>query len=171
MKKIIALIALVAMFAVNSANAGVPITKVDKVAPTDEIFMDMAVTAAKKAVKEGQAPCGAVIILNGAWRSTGTPGATATAEENAISKSRRQTMSNSTLYTIVEPTTEVYNTICKLGADAIYFVVGRDEAVAKGIYPASAYDDSKVDSSVPAVPMSQLPYADAETLVKNYNKK
>ena len=46
-----------------------------------------------------------------------------------------------------------------------------DEAVAKGIYPASAYDDSKVDSSVPAVPMSQLPYADAETLVKNYNKK
>ena len=50
MKKIIALIALIAMFAVNSANAGVPITKVDKVAPTDEIFMDMAGTAAKKAV-------------------------------------------------------------------------------------------------------------------------
>ena len=170
MKKILTFFALIAIFAVATVSAGVPITKVDKVAPTDEIFMDMAVTAAKKSVAEGKAPCGAVIILNGAWRSTGTPTASATAEENAFAKSRRQTMSNSTIYTIVEPTTEVYNTICNLGADAIFFVVGRDEAVAKGIYPASAYDDSKIDASLTPVPMSQLPYADAQNLVAKYKK-
>ncbi len=169
MKKILTLIALIA-FAAMGMNAGVPITKVDKAAPTDEIWMDMAVTAAKKAVAEGQKPCGAVIILNGAWRSTGTPSASATAEENAIAKSRRQTMSNSSMFTIVEPTTEVYNTICKLGADKIFFVIGRDEAIAKGIYPASAYDDSKIDESLTPVPMTQLPYADAEKLVNAYKK-
>ncbi len=171
MKKLLSLVALFAIFCVVGATAGVTITKVDKVDPTADIFMDMAVTAAKKAVAEGHAPCGAVIILNNARRSTGTPSANATAEENAIAKSRRKTMSNSTIFTTVEPTTEVYNMICRLGADAIYFVVGREEAVAKGIYPASAYDDSKIDETLTPVHMNQMSFAEAESMVKNYKKK
>ena len=169
MKKFFALLALAALVGLNSL-AGVPITKVDKIAPTDEVFMDMAVTAAKKSMADGKAPCGAVVILNGAWRSTGTPSGTTTAEDSAISKSRRQTLSNSTIYTIVEPTTEAYNTICQLGADAVYFVIGRDEAVERGIYPASAYDDSKLQEGVQAVPLKQMPYGDASSLVAGYKK-
>lgn len=171
MKKLLALATLVALFAVSTLQAAVPISKVDKVAPTDEIFMDMACKAAAKALAEGKAPCGAVIILNNAFRSAGTPSGDATAEENAIAKSRRQTLSNSTIFTIVEPTTEVYNTICRLGADGVFFVIDREEAVAKGIYPASAYDDSKVDESLAPVKMSQMPFADAQTLVNKYKKK
>ncbi len=170
MKKTFALLALVAVFVFSTLYAGVPITKVDKIEPTDGVFMDMALTAAQKAVKDGQAPCGAVIILNGAWRSTGTPSASATAEENAIAKSRRRTLSNSTIYTIVEPTTEVYNTICRLGADGVFFVIDRSEAVAKGIYPATAYDDSKIDTTLTAVPMKQMPFDDASALVAKYKK-
>ena len=70
MKKILTLIAAVAIGAI--AFAQVNITKVDKVAPTDEIFMDMAVTAAQQAIASGQKAAGAVVILNGAWKATGT---------------------------------------------------------------------------------------------------
>lgn len=86
MKKILTLIAAVAIGAI--AFAQVNITKVDKVAPTDEIFMDMAVTAAQQAIASGQKAAGAVVILNGAWKATGTPSATATAEENAITNEK-----------------------------------------------------------------------------------
>jgi len=171
MKRIFTLIAALIALTSMSAFAGVNITKVDKVAPTDEMYMDMAVGAAKKAVAEGKAPCGAVVILNNAFRSAGTPTGTSTAEENAISKSRRQTLENATIYTIVEPTTRAYNTICTLGATAVYFVIPRDEAVAKGIYSAGDYDDTQVSDDVTAVPLKQMPYADAQILVSKYKGK
>jgi tRNA(Arg) A34 adenosine deaminase TadA len=151
----------------GTALAGVPITTVDKVEPTDEIFMDMATTAARKSVAEGGLPCGAVVILNGAWRSTGTASeGGASAEENAIAKSRRQSLSNATIFTVNEPTTSAYNTICRYGVDAVYFVNSRKSVIEKGIYPASAYNDSEIDSTLTLVPMMQITYEDASSLLK-----
>lgn len=169
MKKILSLFALIALVCC-AATAAVPITKVDKIAPTDEVFMDMAVTAAKKAVSGGQAPCGAVIILNGAWRATGTPSGTTTAEQNAAAKSRLQSLTNATVYTTVEPTTEAYMDLCRLGADAVFFVVGRDNAVKMGIYPADAYDDAKIPADFKTIPLKQMPYDEATELVIKYKK-
>lgn len=164
MKKII-LTLIMAVLALG-VNAGVEITKVDKVSPTDEMFLDMAVTAARKSKSSGQKPLGAVIILNGAWRSTGLPAAGATPEQAAYEKSRRTTLNNATVYTLAEPTTEAYNLLCRLGADGVVFVIDRAGAVAAGLYPADAYDDSKIDATLAPVPMKQMPYADADALIK-----
>lgn len=165
MKKLFVFAAVICAV-VLSTLAGVPITKVDKIAPTDEIFMDMATTAASKSIQSKGLPCGAVIILNGAWIATGTPTANATAEQNAIAKSGRTSLANASIYTINEPTTEAYNDICRFGADAVYFVNPREVVIAKGIYPASAYDDSKIDSTLTQVPLRQMSYPDATALLK-----
>lgn len=169
MKKILIILSFIALICYNT-NAGVPITRVDKIAPTDEVFMDMAVTAAKKAVSSGQAPCGAVIILNGAWRATGIPSAPSTAEQTAIAKSRLQSLENATIYTTVEPTTEAYMDLCRLGANAVYFVVDRDSAIKAGIYPADAYDDTKIPADFKTTPLNQMPYNEATELVAKYKK-
>lgn len=142
MKKILTLIAAVAIGAI--AFAQVNITKVDKVAPTDEIFMDMAVTAAQQAIASGQKAAGAVVILNGAWKATGTPSATATAEENAITKSRRTNLAGASIYTVNQPTTAALNAIMKAGVDVVFFVNPSSDAVAAGVYPAEAYDLSLI---------------------------
>lgn len=166
MKKLFAVAALaVAVFA-GTALAGLPISKVDKVAPTDEIFMDMATTAATKAVASKGKPCGAVIILNNAWKATGTANANGTAEQNAIAKSGLASLRNATVFTVNEPTTEAYNDICAFGADAVVFVNGRDAVVANGIYPAEAYDDAKIDSTRTLVPLKQMDFPDAAALLK-----
>jgi tRNA(Arg) A34 adenosine deaminase TadA len=167
MKKLVFIAARLVAVLCGTALAGVPITKVDKVEPTDEMFMDMATTAARKSVADGGLPCGAVVILNGAWRSTGTAAEGGTsAEENAIAKSRRQSLHNASIYTVNEPTTAAYNTICRYGVDAVYFVNARKDVVARGIYPASAYDDSKIDTTLTQVKMIQLKYADAADILK-----
>lgn len=148
------------------ASAGVPITTVDRVEPTDEIFMDMAVTAAKTSIANKGKADGAVIILNGAWRSTGMPTDTDTPEENAIIKSRLDDLANATVYTVCEPTAAAINAIRAKGADAVYFVCPREQAIAAGVYTAADYDDSKIDSSLPEVPLRRMNYDDATELVK-----
>lgn len=150
----------------SSMFATVPISKVDKVSPTEEIYMDMAVSAASKSASSKGLPCGAVIILNNAFRSAGTATSSATAEQNAIAKAGLPTLENAIIFTVNEPTTEAYNDICKFGADAVVFVNPRDKVVAAGVYPAEAYDDSKIDDSVPPVPLKQISYAEAESLLK-----
>ena len=168
MKKIFfTFITLVAMVA-GTAIAGLPITKVDRVNPTDEIFIDMALSAAKSNVEQGGLPCGAVVILNGALRSSGK--ATATAEENAIVSSRKKKLNMATIFTINEPTTEAYNAICSSGADAVVFVNSREDVIAKGVYPAEAYNDALIDSTLTKVPMHQMDFRDASTFLKNYKK-
>ena len=164
MKRI--LLIVMAMALTVGAMAQVNITKVDRLSPTDEIFMDLAVTAAKKSVNENGAPCGAVIILNGAWRSTGIPSGDKTAEEVAYEKSRRDSLKGASIYTVNEPTTKAYNALCASGVDCIYFVNPRDVVVAAGIYPASAYDDSKVTPGATPVPMKCIPFADASALIQ-----
>jgi deoxycytidylate deaminase len=166
MKKLLLLAAVIVTVLCGTALAGVPITTVDKVEPTDEMFMDMATTAARKSIADGGLPCGAVVILNGAWRSTGTAADTLTAEENAIAKSRRQSLKNAVIYTINEPTVKAYNTICRYGVDAVYFVNSRQDVIAKGIYTEADYDDSQIDSTLTLVPLKQVSYNDAAQLLK-----
>jgi tRNA(Arg) A34 adenosine deaminase TadA len=166
MKKICLMFAMIAALFSSNAFAEVNITKVDRINPTDEVFMDMALTAARNSVENGGARCGAVVILNGAWRSTGLPSDTITAEENAIAKSRRKTLSNATIYTINEPTTQAYNAICRAGADAIYFVNSRDVVIEKGIYPAEAYNDDEIDTEVTQVPLNQIPFEEASKFIE-----
>ena len=166
MKKIF-LVALFAVFALVSTVFGqLNITKADKVSPSDEMFIDMAVMAAKKSVADGNAPNGAVVIVNGAWKSTGIPADDKTAEIVAFEKSRKSNLENATVYTVNEPTTSTLNALNKAGVEAIYFVNPRGEVIAAGIYPASAYDDSALDTSVKQAPMYRLPFAEAEALLK-----
>lgn len=166
MKKICLMFAMIAALFSSNAFAEVNITKVDRINPTDEVFMDMALTAARNSVENGGARCGAVVILNGAWRSTGLPSDTITAEENAITKSRRKTLANATIYTINEPTTQAYNAICRAGADAIYFVNSREVVIEKGIYPAEAYNDDEIDPEVTQVPLNQIPFEEASKFIE-----
>ena len=100
MKKKFMLAVAAVLVGVFAITAGVNITKVDKVSPNDEMFMDMAVSVAKTAKK----PIGAVVVLNGALRSQGTATATGTAEENAIKSSRRKSLYGGSIYTIIQPT-------------------------------------------------------------------
>ncbi len=164
MKKILTFVAAAAVSAF--AFAQVDITKVDKVAPSDEIFMDMAVTAAQQAVASGLQPGGAVVILNGAWKATGTPSETATPEENAITKSRRTNLAGASIYTVNQPTTAALNAIMRAGADVVFFVNPAPDAVAAGVYPAEAYDPAGLDATLTPVPVMQLEYAPAKNLLK-----
>lgn len=164
MKKIFAIMLVVIMSLGVKASA-IEITKVDKVMPADEMFMDMAVTAAKKSIASKTGAAGAVIILNGAWRATGTPEGDKTAEEVAFSKSRLSKLNNATVYTINEPTTAVINFLNSLGVDAIYFANPRQVVIEAGIYPASAYDDSALDTSVKQAPVYWLPFDEAADLI------
>ena len=107
-----------------AAAAQVSISTVDKASPNDEVYMDMAVTAAETARDQGLKPCGAVVILNGAWRSTGMPSGGTTAEQAAIDKSRRKSLAGATIYTVNQPTAAALEAIAASGADAVYFVGG-----------------------------------------------
>ena len=163
---IAAAVAIVAATCAPVVIAGIPITKVDKIDPTEEIYMDMACTAASKSVASKGKPCGAVVILNRAWKGSGTATADATAEQNAIAASRLPDLELADVYTICEPTTEAYNDMCRMGAQNCYFVIPRDVVVAKGIYPAEAYDDSKIDPSLTPVPLKQMDFPEAQKLIK-----
>lgn len=169
MKKVIFLTMMFVAF-VGAAVAQVSITKVDQVEVTDQIFMDMAVSAAQDNVSAGEKPCGAVVILNGALRSAGKSSTYTTAEESAIAKSRKKNLANAVIYTVNEPTVAAYNAICRAGADAVYFVNGRDAVIAAGVYTAEDYDTSKIDSTLTAVPMSCIEYGDAVTVLESYKK-
>lgn len=149
-----------------SSFAQVNITKVDKVQPTDEIFMEMAVTAAQKAVADGQKPGGAVVILNGAWRSTGLPGNGTTPEENAIAKSRTTKLGGAKIYTVNQPTAAALNAIMAAGVDAVYFVNAANEVVAAGIFTDEDYNSEGIDATLTPVPTYQMNYAPASELLK-----
>lgn len=165
MKKIAALIVMTVICMGMNMHA-IDINRVEKIKPTDEIFMDMAVSAAKKSISSKTGASGAVIILNGAWRATGTPEGDKTAEEVAFSKARLSNLTNAVVYTLNEPTTATINFLNSLGVTAIYFVNGRDAVVAAGIYPASAYDDEVLDTSVTMAPVYCIPFPDGSALLK-----
>ncbi len=169
MKKLLFVFTLLIAMIAGTA-AAVSITKVDKVNPADDMWVDMALTTAKSSVDEGGKPCGAVLILNGALRSAGRATATASAEENAIATARKKKLGDAVIYTINEPTSEAYNAICRAGVESVVFINSRDEVIAKGIYPAEAYNDNLLDSTLVQVPMMQISYPEATTFLKNYKK-
>lgn len=165
MKKSVLLI-LAMMLGVVLDTMAIDITKVDKVSPTDELFMDMAVSAAKKSIASGGVPSGAVIILNGAWRATGTSEGAQTPEEAAFSKARLDNLKNAVVYTVNEPTTATLNFLNNMSVTAVYFTNPRQAAVAAGVYPASAYDDSQLDNAGYMAPVYLLAFPDASALLK-----
>lgn len=159
-------IALSAMLLSVASFAQVEITKVDKVKPTDEIFMEMAVTAAQKSVADGHKPEGAVVILNGAWRSTGLPVDGKTPEVNAIEKSRSTSLSGASIYTINQPTTAAMNAMKAANVDAVYFVNPAADVIAAGIYTEDDYNADNLNSDGPIVESYQIVYAPASKLIK-----
>lgn len=164
MKKLLVLALSVAFASVLFAQ--VAISRTEKISPTDETFMDMAVTAAQTAQEQGKPATGAVLILNGAWRSTGLPSDGVTPEESAITKARRKDLSLATIYTVNEPTAAAWRAIIAAKISAVYYVNSAAEAVAAGIYPASAYDPAMLDSAAAALKVVQITYAPASELMK-----
>lgn len=160
------LLTLAAAAIAVAASAQVSITKVDKVQPTDEIFIDMAVTAASQAKAAGLPASGAVVILNGAWKATGTPAGGLTPEENAIAKTHSTSLAGAKIYTVNQPTAAALNAIMRAGAEAVYFVNPSADAVAAGIYPAEAYAPAALDSTLRPVPAYQLAYPPAAAIIR-----
>ncbi len=144
-----------------AAAAQVSISTVDKASPNDEVYMDMAVTAAETARDQGLKPCGAVVILNGAWRSTGMPSGGTTAEQAAIDKSRRKSLAGATIYTVNQPTAAALEAIAASGADAVYFVNPAADVVAAGIYTGADYEGEAPAS----LPLRRMDYAPARKFV------
>ncbi len=138
-----------------------------KPSPRDEMFIDMAVTAAYKSVNSGGTAAGAVIVSGGAWKATGTASADGkTAEENAIAKMRIADPSKAAVYTVNEPTTRAYNAIAAAGIGQIYYVNTRDAAVNAGVAKASDYDDSAKDTDH-KVTVTRLTYAEAQKVLSS----
>ncbi|MDE6301022.1 MAG: hypothetical protein K2M19_04850 [Muribaculaceae bacterium] len=162
MKTVLSIIAAIAVSL--AASAQVNISKVDKVSPNDEIFMDMAVSAAQNAVESGQKANGAVLVLNGAWKATGLPGANNTPEAEAIAKTKRTTIPGAVIFTVNQPTPAAVNAAGDAGIEAIYFVNSADAAVAAGIYSKSDYA-GEVNPDV-TVAVLQMTYAPAAALLK-----
>ncbi len=154
------LFVVLALTAATAVSAQVEITKVDKIRPTEEVFMDMAVSAAKTSVADNGLPCGAVVILNGAWRATGMPSGEQTAEQVAINKSRTKSLANARIYTVVQPTAAAMKAIEASGIPTVYFVVSSADAVAAGIHSAQDYSGIRSE-----VKMVQIPFAEATSLV------
>lgn len=165
MKKSLLSAAAAIAIAAPAIIAQAVITKVDRIAPTDQIYMDMATEAAKEAKKAGEKADGAVVILNNAFHSSGKPSGNTSAAQNAIGKARVTSLENAKIYTVNEPTTETLNAMSRRKAQAVYFVNSREDVVKAGIYPAEAYDDSKIDTTVTQVPMHRMVYEAASELI------
>jgi tRNA(Arg) A34 adenosine deaminase TadA len=166
MKKVFFAVVAMAIFVTGTMMASVEISKREKVSPVDEIWMDMAVTVAKVNVEEGGVPCGSVVVLNGRLQSSGQATEKATSVETAIAMSKMKTLRNAKIYTVNEPTIEAYNAACKAKVDAIYFVNPKEKVIAAGVQPVEAYDESKIDSTLTAIPVIQMDYEDAAMLLK-----
>lgn len=174
MKKILALI--IAAVAVIAVGAQVNITRTGKVQPTDEIFMDMATTVATTAVAQGNAPCGAVIIYNGAFKSTGMASDSLTAEQEALVASRRTTLSTASIYTVNQPTTAAVTAMRRAKITKVYYVNDAEAVIAAGLYTAADYapaEEQPADSTaagttttLPAIQLIKMDYKPASDLLK-----
>lgn len=157
------IILVLAMILALPCYAQVEITKTDKIQPDQQVFMDMAVSAAKTSVADQGLPCGAVVILNGAWRSTGMPSGEQSAEETAIRKSRTKSLSNAQLYTVVQPTATVMKAIADAGIPTVYYSVAAAEAIAAGIHSAKDYE-----GAAESINLVQVPLDEALSLVRSW---
>lgn len=134
-------------------NAQVSISKTAAASAADEMFMDMAVTAAMKSVASKGAPAGAVVVLNGAWKGSGIPVNGLSAEENAIAATHRQNLEGAAIYTINFPSVQAINAIIKANISTVYYVNGPEDASA-------ANDDANLPVFI------QIDYQPAADLLK-----
>lgn len=163
MKKLV-LLAIAALFAI-AASAQVKLSPVDKAEPTDEVFMDMAVTVANTAVAQGYKPCGTVIVMHGAWKSSGMAVGGKTAEQDALARSRRTKLPTAVVYTVNQPTTDALITLREAGVATVFYVNPMEDVVAAGIYTEADYAIVK-DASEGSMNVIRMDYAPATTLLK-----
>lgn len=164
MKKLLALLLLAAATWSPAATAQVQISKVEAANPTEEVFMDMAVTVAQTAVAQGHKPCGAVVTLNGAWRASGMAVGGATAEEDAIARTRRSTVPMGVMFTVNQPTDRALDAIAAAGIATVYYVNPLEDVIAAGI--ATADDYSAASSPRDGLKVIRIDYAPARQLLK-----
>ena len=143
-------------------------------APREEMFLDMAVTAARKSLNDGGAPDGAVIVANGAWKATGVPTAGAagvhsvgSAVVNAIADLRGADAAKCVIYAINRPTAADVAAIASAGIPSVIYVNDADDVVAAGIANA---DDFVVKPGEGTVTLVRVANAEAASIVKNYKK-
>jgi deoxycytidylate deaminase len=134
----------------------------------DEMFIDMAVTAARKALNDGNAPAGAVIVANGAWRATGIPSAAASAEENAIADLRNVDPAKATVYTLNYPSAAALAAIARAKIPTVVYVNTQQQLISANIAaPADFGSDPSISFSITLI---QSDNADAKALIQNYQK-
>lgn len=161
---------LLALAAVGLAAAAQrpALSTVERAAMSDSLFIDMATIAAQTAASQGLKPCGAVVVLNGSFRSSGTPRPDGTsAEADAISKSRRKSLSTGAIYTVNHPTDEAISAAAAAGVATIYYVNPIERVTAAGIYPAEAFAEAASGNLPKGIKLVKLTYAPAADLVKN----
>ncbi|MEE0980021.1 MAG: hypothetical protein UH625_11535 [Muribaculaceae bacterium] len=168
MNKIIASFLLLAgaASACISAHGEIPVSKVERYSPTDMVFLDMATDAAKENKSRGLSPQGAILTMNGEFRSSGRATGDVSAEMTAFKKSRLNSLAGVTVYTVNEPDTKTYIFLCEKGAEKIYFVNDRASVIKAGLAAAGDYDDTLIPESVKMVPMFQIEFPDAAALLK-----
>lgn len=160
------LVAALGLLGCLSASAGVTVNRAPKLDANQQVYIDMAVSAAKTSVAEGDMPTGAVVILGGAWRGTGTAMDGRGAEATAIAKARTKTLGNATLYTMIQPTSAACAEIAKSGIQQVYFVIDADQAIKAGIHKASDFTPA-ADVNLT---LTQLPYPAAQKVVSDWQK-
>lgn len=161
MKKIFMLLALLVTI---TATAQVEISRTERANPDDDVFMDMAVSVAQTSVAQGYKPCGAVVILNGAWRASGMPVGGKTAEQDALARTRRTTVPTASVYTVNEPTTEALDAMRAASVSTVYYVNPREDVISAGIYDAADYAPSQRDD-LPQIKVVRIDYDPARALV------
>lgn len=164
MKRIIIALAL-AIATIAQSTAQVEISRVDRVTPNDEIFMDMAVTVAQTAIAQKYKPAGAVVVLNGAWKSSGMAVGGLTCEEDALARTRRTTMPLAVVYTVNEPTTAAVDAMRQAQIETVYYVNPREAVIAAGLASADDYAPS-TRTDLPAIKVVRMDYAPASDLIK-----
>lgn len=155
--------AMTVLSSVNVLDAEIPVTVVDRVLPTDMVFMDMATEAAKASVAKNGLPQGVVFTLNGSVKSTGN-GKNAFSE--ALTKSGSNSLPGAVVYSVNRPSTEDYLSLSESGVSAIYFVNDKDEVVKAGILPESAYSESDVPEGFRGAQLKSMEYPDAQSVIK-----
>ena len=153
MKKILTSALLLTASVTPSVFAQIPVSRVEQYTPTDMVFLDMATDAAKENKSRGQNPSGAVIVINGEFRSSGRATGSVSAEEIAFKKSRLSSLKGATIYTVNEPTTAVYKFLC-------------DNNIGAGLATAADYNDASLPADMTKVPMFQIEFPDAGLLLK-----
>ncbi len=149
-----------------ASYAKLPVTKVVNPTPAEMVGIDMATDVAKKSVAAGNGPWGAVIVLNGQVKGSGSSADGSSAEANAMKAAGLQSLKGTTVFTVNQPADDVYQMLSESGVDGIYFVNGSDAVVGAGLLPASAYDESALEGKSGLAPLKSIPFPEAQRLLK-----